>query len=226
MAVNSRTWPPGTELVAVRKTVTKDNLGIHYQRWPHYWGASGSVWNHNPYYSGSGNPGDTGTQQYYELLTQYESVGWVRCFYPSSRNLWRPTDGIGPLSFAALLLELDFWYLKGNKVLWIPDVCVNLSENWTGTVQDSAAGEQAVIDFWTALFTNTTTSPLGYTFANHPGLTAIEVSNERVKGSSSIIPAVYARATRITVKMVAQYRTLPTKVVTLSSTGEIGRAHV
>jgi hypothetical protein len=124
-----RTLPPGAELeiLVTDAIITKSNFGIGYHGWPNDWNTTYPVPFNSPgtWYGGTNasshadaqNPfGDTNR----ELLHQYESVKWIRSFYPGARAFYDSSAG-APLSQAVndrFLDVLDFWYDKGNKLLW------------------------------------------------------------------------------------------------------------
>lgn len=77
---------------------------------------------------------------------------------------------------------------------------------WGDSIISGTTHEQRVKDFLVALLTSGLKSPLGYTLANHPGLSAIEMSNEMATTDAAAI----ARTMRIVRKTFEQYRTQPT----------------
>jgi len=218
--------PPGTEWLAIKKTVTKDNLGLGYHGWPNDWnptspvtyGLAGTWYGAGIYPFGNSDV---------ELMTQYESATWIRSFYPGANIMWEPVTGEAANVTKRFLDMLDFWHAKGKKVLWVSQVFVTGIGRWAGYDQNTAAGEQNVIDFWTDILTsgidNISTGGLGYTLANHPALSAIEVANESVNATTSTLADAHARATRITKALVVKYRDTPnaltTPIIGLSTVG-------
>lgn len=136
----------------------------NYIAYPYWWNTTGF---------NLGISGDYSAQEFgatynraatMQLLNQYKSCKSMRSFYPSLPFIYQPAQGLGCLSMAWFLKLLDFWHSQTNDagetldVLWIPEcyrqngsTAANL-EVFTGYNQDTAVGEQALVDAWEAIF--------------------------------------------------------------------------
>lgn len=203
-----RTLPPGTVLDKTNITITEDNFITSWHYWPFNWYAEGS----NPPYGVT--PSDHRTENpqgspHTEILTpQYYEAGWVRQFYPDGEALYDTTLGLSENTLRWLLEEADFHHSNGKKMIWTGGCFSGSGQEW-GTETNSVAREQALLDYWTALFTSTYTNPggLGFTFATHPAIAVIEPANEQINASvANTYADSYARMMRIIKKLIEQYK--------------------
>ncbi len=215
-----KTIPPKTELWGIKQSITLNNLGGHYNYWPYFLEGM----------TGYGSTGAVDYRSNYPLgdvaragLDQWKSCKYIRTFRPGTVNFWDVSSFLSNDVVDIMLNILDFWHQKVNnegntlQLIWvIPGYSVGGS-TW-GYLHTSVDYEIQYQAFLTALLTSTRTNPsgLGYTFANHPALAAVEFSNEQIKSGTDY--AAYARIARITNKLFAQYKPA-CKVLNLCATG-------
>lgn len=237
-----RTYPPNTLLVNKRQTVTRDNFGICYITVPLEWSSSSSAYgytadlDHRVEIWGYGEPAIS-------AINHYDYSGYVRIFRPFATQLWNKSalhktggltgtfNGVAPSGkgvFGELLLTLDFWHQKNQKVVHILGLHNPLSPmSYWGDIQITQAHEDNIKAYLEALLTDTTTSPLGYTYANHPALAAIEVANEATGDATTAawdpLGNVKANTVRIAAQIYNHYRTsgLAVTVIGVSGVGGI-----
>lgn len=222
-----RTLPPKAEPFGNPLTLTRQNFGTHYNTWPYdlvsanAYGSAGMIdYRATTSY---GRPEKAG-------LDQYLDVGIVRHFRPTPTNLWDATSGLNNNVYDILLNQLDFWHQKTNrdgatlKVLFVLNLFYEgVGATVLGEDVTTAAYETNLIAYLTALLTSTRTNPsgLGYTFATHPALVAVEPSNEAVESDGNM--AALARVSRITVDLFKQYKPACT-VLLATGTGGVQNA--
>jgi hypothetical protein len=198
-------YPPNTIIIKENVTLTKDNFGFHFVGFPFNY-AGNNTWDLLSQDNRSNNY-PVGNAAY-QNPRYHEGFGWVRLFRPSAKNMWNPANSgaarLSPNGLDALLKTFDWWLERDIKVLLVLGLVLDQeTEVWAGIVQSTATHEQQCIDYITALLTSTVTSPLGYTFANHPALVAVEPSNETELYSDQ---ATIARVQRVVYKLFRQYK--------------------
>lgn len=219
-----RTFAPRAEIIKEGLTFTKDHFIYSMHNWPFNWYEApdnlgvyrAPVYNvaatdHSLGFP-SGNPNMDVAQGYY-------SCGWFRNFYPNANVLWDTTLGLGAIALDSVLKELDF-HENNNVKMILSGFWYHYNGSIWGLDVDTVEYERELILALTTLLTDTTLSPNGHTFANHPALGAIEFANESVNTSVVAKGNSYARATRIITTLFNQYTNA--KVVTFSGQGGNG----
>lgn len=211
MTALARTYPPGTFIVQERVTLTRENFGTSFLRWPYEWTAA--TYNHTPTDHRATYP--QGRFAFFDADTLATKLGWIKLWKPTIVHLWNGS-AIGANALAAFLETLDFWHLRGVKCLWMGGFVSTADQthlSWDGsatgllTTTDSSTGHEAQTKaFLVALLTSAATSTLGFTIASHPALAGVELGNEL----TTLTETAAARLQRIITKTFNQYRTQPT----------------
>lgn len=224
-----RTYPPNSYLVKRKVTLTPAHFGHNYITIPFEYlddatinDAYGHVANydHRIDLFGHNDPA-------FQTLTHFDYSKRARFFRPAATQLWdgatlHKTGGIaaafnggaptGMGTFGELLLTLDFWHSKGCKCCYVMTVYnIYSTLSFWGHHQMSQAHEDNITAYFEALLTDTTTSPLGYTFANHPALQSVELGNEATGSSLATLATdpvgnVKANTARIARQIFDNYR--------------------
>lgn len=199
-----RTYPPGTVLANIRVDMTKDNWGFQFVFWPLSMGPE-------PFNTAMTDYSDTYPRgQFFPQMEEQMALpdfgGWARANRPTSDQWYSPSGTFGNTTWASLLKVLDFWHAKGIKVLMTPVFWNGSGLGWN--LKDAFTGqyETHLANCLEAMFNNSTLSPAGFTFAEHPAIGAIEVSNEATGTRNDTIGSVHALAQRIVYTKVKKYR--------------------